>query len=266
MKPQIFNDILMKLKKCAIRPPGERLSSVVVNEKDGSPMVLVPAGSFIMGNDLDKENPQRSVFLDAFYISVYAVTNRQYRLFVQETGHRPPNIGARIDSVSVWRDNSCPEEYDDYPVVLVNWEDVEAYARWANCLIPTEAQWEKAARGPEGFLYPWGDRWDENNCRNKSNRGEGYAAPVYAYPEGVSGYGTWNQSGNVMEWCSVFHDEEESGDAFSGEDFLCQERGGCWRYPDPAAFRSSERSFVVPKAANDFRGFRLVLPVQTCNE
>ncbi|MEE9905814.1 MAG: SUMF1/EgtB/PvdO family nonheme iron enzyme [Chlorobium sp.] len=110
--------------------------------------------------------------------------------------------------------------------------------------------------------YRRGDRWDENNCRNRNNWGANSVAPVYAYPEGVSGYGTWNQSGNVMEWCSVWHDETDSASASSGEESLRQERGGCWRYPDKFAFRSSQRSFVVSKAVNDFRGFRLVLPVQ----
>jgi formylglycine-generating enzyme required for sulfatase activity len=85
---------------------------------------------------------------------------------------------------------------------------------------------------------------------------------VYAYPEGVSGYGTWNQSGNVMEWCSIWHDETDTANTASGEEALRQERGGCWRYPDKFAFRCSQRSFVVSKAVNDFRGFRLVLPVQ----
>ena len=261
MKPQTVNEILTELRSRAIVPAGHELPPVIVNEQDSSPMVLVPAGRFSMGDGLDKESPQRTVYLDAFYISVYAVTNRQYRAFVQATGHRPPNIGARIDSVSVWRGDSCPAEYDDYPVVLINWDDAYAYARWANCQLPNEAQWEKAARGPEGFFYPWGDRWDENNCRNRNNRGDDYAAPVYAYPEGVSGYGTWNQSGNIMEWCSTWRGEADSANPSSDEDTLRQERGGCWRYTDPTAFRASRRAAVVPIATNDFRGFRLAMPI-----
>ena len=81
-------------------------------------------------------------------------------------------------------------------------------------------------------------------------------------PKGVSGYGTWNQSGNVMEWCSIWHDEPDSATTVSREETLSQERGGCWRYPDKFALRCAQRSFVVSKAVNDFRGFRLVLPVQ----
>jgi len=81
-------------------------------------------------------------------------------------------------------------------------------------------------------------------------------------PEGVSGYGTCNQSGNVMELCSVWHDETDSANSASGEESLRQERSGCWRYPDEFAFRTSQRSFVVSDAVNDFQGFRLVLPVE----
>lgn len=255
-----YNDMLTELKSLAIRPDGVELPSVIINEQDASPMVLVPEGTFTMGDGLDKESPQRTVRLDAFYISVYAVTNRQYRAFIKATGHRPPDIGGRIDSLTVWREEGCPEEFDDFPVVLINRDDANAYAHWAGCRLPDEAQWEKAARGPEGFIYPWGDRWDENNCRHRHNRGENSVAPVYAYPEGVSGYGTWNQSGNVMEWCSIH--EGDSANAADDDEALCQERGGCWRYPDKFAFRTTQRSFVVPKAVNDFRGFRLVLPVK----
>jgi formylglycine-generating enzyme required for sulfatase activity len=258
-----YSDILTELKSMAIRRDGAALPSVIINEQDGSPMVLVPAGTFTMGDGLDRESPLRERSLEAFYISVYAVTNRQYREFVRSTGHRPPDIGGRIDSLTVWREEGCPEAFDDYPVVLVNWEDADAYARWAGCRLPYEAQWEKAARGPEGFVYPWGDRWDENNCRHRHNRGDYSVAPVYAYPEGVSGYGTWNQSGNVMEWCSI--GEGDTGKRADDEDALRQERGGCWRYPDRFAFRASQRSFVVAKAVNDFRGFRLVRPLPECS-
>jgi len=263
MKSPTVNETLAELRSRAIQPSGSELPPVIVNEQDGSPMVLVPAGRFTMGDDLDKESLQQSVSLEAFYISIYVVTNRQYRAFMEATGHRPPNIGARIDSLSVWHEEGCPEEFNDYPVVLISWDDADAYARWAGCRLPTEAEWEKAARGPEGLIYPWGERWDENNCRNRNNRGEDSVAPVYSYPEGVSGYGTWNQSGNVMEWCSIWEGEEDSGNASSVDEALRQERGGCWRYPDKFAFRSSQRSFVVSKAVNDFRGFRLVLPVES---
>ncbi|RXK88264.1 hypothetical protein EST62_03935 [Chlorobaculum sp. 24CR] len=109
--------------------------------------------------------------------------------------------------------------------------------------------------------FTMGDDLDRENPR-RSVHLEAFSIPVYAYPEGVSGYGAWNQSGNIMEWCSIWQGEGDFGTATDGDDALRQERGGCWRYPDKFAFRASQRSYVVPKAVNDFRGFRLVLPVK----
>ena len=87
-------------------------------------------------------------------------------------------------------------------VTHVSWDDARAYAEWAEGALPTEAQWEKAARGPKGGIYPWGDDWDPTRCRHSKNRGDETTYSVSAYPEGVSGYGTYNQAGNVYEWCA----------------------------------------------------------------
>lgn len=260
--------ILNEFRSQSLRPEGERLPPIVINKRDHSPMVLVPKGKFTMGDDLDAECPAHTVYLDAFYIGVYTVTNRRYKAFIDATGHRAPSQGAWIDAVSVWQGDSFPEEYADHPVVCVSWEDARAYAAWANCTLPTEAQWEKAARGPEGLLYPWGEKWDENNCRNRANRGNGTTAPVYGYPEGVSGYGTWNQSGNVYEWCNDWdggsypRNEVRENPEGPEEGSFRIDRGCCWRYTDPAAFRNARRSHAVPGALNDFRGFRLAMPVR----
>lgn len=243
--------MLTDLRSRALRTGSQSHSPIIVNEQDNSVMVLVPAGPFHMGDGLGDGGPIRTVDLDAYYIGVYAVTNRQYKAFIDATGHRPPSQGAWIDAVSVWQGDRYPDEYADHPVVCVNWHDAHAYTEWANCHLPTEAQWEKAARGPKGFIYPWGDRWDENNCRNRSSRGNGTTAPVYGYPEGVSDYGTWNQCGNIYEWCDDWQDPREPSHR--------SDRGCCWRYSDPAEFRSARRSAAVPGALNDFRGFRLCI-------
>ena len=125
-------------------------------------MVLIPAGSFKMGsnNGKDNEKPVHTVYVDAFYMDKYEVTNAQYRKFMSATGHREPKY---------W-------DYSDYnqpnqPVVAVSWNDATAYARWAGKRLPTEAEWEKAARGGlEGREYPWGDTIDSSKARyNRQN-------------------------------------------------------------------------------------------------
>ena len=131
---------------------------LAVNARDGSLMVYVPAGEFAMGDGQYNHCPQRAVHLSAYWIGVHAVTNAQYLRFVEATGHRAPN---RADYGSpLWKGRSFPPEQAGHPVVCVSWDDARAYAEWAGCGLPTEAQWEKAARGPRGLIYPWGDGWD----------------------------------------------------------------------------------------------------------
>ncbi|MEC9486894.1 MAG: SUMF1/EgtB/PvdO family nonheme iron enzyme [Prosthecochloris sp.] len=259
--------LLAELMRHSLCHEEQNLPPLVINLRDHSPMVLIAEGTSEMGDDLTSESPRHTVHLDTYYIGIYTVTNRQYKAFIDETGHRPPSQGAWIDAVSVWRDDQYPAEYADHPVVCVSWDDANAYAEWAGCRLPTEAEWEKAARGPQGYLYPWGDAWDETRCQNRDHRTGEPTCPVYAMPEGVSGYGTFNQSGNVCEWCA-----DREGEAYppggvrenpSGPSTgsLRHDRGSCWRYGDPAAFRASTRSTSIASALNDFRGFRLVKPI-----
>ncbi len=144
----------------------------------------------------DDDEPKYTVYLDAYYIGKYCETNAQYVCFVKETGHRPPGN-------SFWEKT----EKANYPVTDVSWDDAMAYAKWAGCTLPTEAQWEKASRGPKGYVYPWGNQWDASKCRHALSRGNETTAPVDAYPQGVSGYGTYQQSGNVWEWCRDWFSE-----------------------------------------------------------
>lgn len=255
---------LAELRRRSLYTQKHSLPPLVVNNVDASPMVLVPGGKFEMGDGLDEDCGKHSVYLDSYYIGMYMVTNRQYKVFIDATGHRAPSQGAWIDAVSVWQGDTFPEEFATHPVVCVNWDDAKTYAEWAGCMLPTEAQWEKAAKGLQGYLYPWGDDWDEDKCRNRSNRLQDLTSEVYGYPDGVSGYGTWNQSGNVYEWCADWYGERypETGSRENpegpGEGSLRHERGSCWRYSDSLSFRCSKRSFCVPGALNDFRGFRIV--------
>ncbi len=223
---------------------------LVRNVKDGSVMVLVPAGEFEMGDGRDADCPKHRVSLDAYYIGVCCVTNAQYARYVEEVESRK------------WKVESGRE---DHPVVNVSWDDAAAYAKWAGCALPTEAQWEKAARGPAGLVYPWGNKWDEKKCRNDKNKGSGTTCAVWEYPAGASGYGTLNQSGNVLEWCWDWYGRESYTEAWAGRNpegpsmgAFRVIRGGGWRGGGASACRGARRLWFLPVGRDGARGFRLV--------
>ena len=129
-------------------------------------MVYIPAGSFAMGNDgdfPDDEKPRHTVYLDAYYIDKYEVTNKQYKKFVRSTGHRAP---------AHWVNGSYALGEEKHPVVGVSWEDAQAYARWAGKRLPTEAEWEKAARGNDDRIWPWGDQWNWRGANSQEVHAE----------------------------------------------------------------------------------------------
>lgn len=175
-------------------------------------MVFVPAGDFIMGSDLDKdpmadpldELPQHKVYLDAFFIDKYEVSNADYTKFVEATGHRN----------SIFWDN--PKfNHPDQPVVGVTWGDAAAYAEWVGKRLPTEAEWEKAARGTDGRIWPWGNEFDPTKCNfDDEGKFDGHldgfamAAPVDSFHPGASPYGALNMVGNVAEWVSDWFDTD----------------------------------------------------------
>ena len=137
---------------------------------DGALMVLIPAGEFYMGSTDEVSNhydemPGHKVYLDDFWIDCYEVTNRMYQQFVDESGHRAPHVKTEWAQPYNWEGHNYPPGKADFPVVLVNWEDAVAYAAWAGKRLPTEAEWEKAARG--GLVkkrYPWGDGITKNDA------------------------------------------------------------------------------------------------------
>ena len=223
----------------------ELRNRIAVNEKDGSLLVYVPAGEFEMGDGQDKDCPSHRVTLSAYWIGVYCVTNAQYRKFVDATGHRAPDTAAACGGTPVWHGKRFPAKKADHPVVCVSGDDAQAYAQWAGCELPTEAQWEKAARGPEGLIYPWGKDWDPAKCRHSGNKGNETTAPVYGYPGGVSGYGTYNQSGNVWEWCA----DRRTYQMY---------RGGSWGLDDPGRCRAAHRGWNDLASRIGTLGLRLV--------
>jgi formylglycine-generating enzyme required for sulfatase activity len=157
-------------------------------------MVFVPAGELLMGSTPDQlqrmadvdEFPQRRVFVDDFYIDMHEVTNAQYKVFLDSTGVDPPPrwVGSRYGIGE-----------DGFPVVSVTWEEAAAYAAFIGKRLPTEAEWEKAARGSDGRRYPWGDSFNRDHANNSDR-----PMPIMSYPSGVSPYGCYDMAGNVAEW------------------------------------------------------------------
>jgi len=172
-------------------------------------MVLVPSGAFWMGSDADTEaeRPRRRVWLDAFAIDRYEVTFERYRAFLEATGRAPPFWGEAWARAYDWVDGRPPEGHGDHPVVVVSWHDADAFCRWAGGRLPTEAEWEKAARGTDGRRYPWGDRYETARA-NAYGEEDGHltSAAAGSYPSGGSPCGAQDMAGNVWEWCADWYD------------------------------------------------------------
>ena len=246
-------EVMEKIDQAGPWPPADaRLGEVWINPKDGAEMVYVPAGEFLMGSPEgtgnDDEHPQRRVYLDGFWIDKTEVTVAQYRRFCQATGRQMPDAPPWG-----WQ--------DDHPVVNVTWNDAAAYAAWAGERLPTEAEWEKAARGTDGRQYPWGNGWDAGKCANNSST----TKAVGSYPSGASPYGALDMAGNVMEWCADWYDVSYYGTApsrnpvgpLSGNWMVL--RGGSWPYDHASDFRcAARRYFTGPDCRTGDCGFRCV--------
>lgn len=212
-------------------------------------MVEVPAGEFIYGEEGRKE-----VISKPYQIDIYPVTNGQYEKFIKDNGYRNNEYWStegrkwrdeeKIELPGYWEnaDFNDPEQ----PVVGVSFYEAEAYAKWAGKRLPTEKEWEKAARGEDGRIYPWGNEFDKEKC-NSEESGIGKTTRVTVYPGGVSPYGCHDMAGNVWEWCSDLYEKDGSARV---------SRGGSW---DFGAFRcrASSRYFNHPANRWLYAGFRL---------
>lgn len=197
--------------------------------RDGRPMVFVPAGEFYYGPDRMK------LTLPDFYIDRFPVTNAEYKKFVEATGAAEPTH---------WRRGTWPEGKADHPVVNVTWEQAAAYAEWAGKRLPTEEEWEKAARGTDGREWPWGSTFDPSRC-NTNESGIWDTTPVGRYsPAGDSPYGAADMAGNVWEWIGG-----------KPSPLRMPLRGGDWLDTMEEA-RTHSRRMHTPKRKNDFIGFR----------
>jgi formylglycine-generating enzyme required for sulfatase activity len=183
----------------------ERISPV-----DGMVQVFVPAGSFRMGamdaNSSPDELPDHAISLDAFWIDKLEVTNAMYFACVQAGACEPPD---EFNSESREKYFNT-DEFADYPVVYVTWEDANAYCAWAGKRLPTEAEWERAARGDDFRIFPWGDDRATTSFAN-FNRKVGDTTRVGSFPAGAGPFGTLDQAGNVWEWVSDFYDPNYYG-------------------------------------------------------
>lgn len=271
-------------KRLAARPqtPGRRkIEGALVEKQDearlrlkGKPMVLpptdlsvpegmvyIPAGEFIMGTNTrwEDESPEHVVYLDAYFIDRYEVTNAAYQHFVEATGARPPGH---------WRGGMYPAALADHPVTYVSWYDAVAYCQWAKKRLPSEEEWEKAARGTDGRQYPWGNAFYANRSNNPQQKSKG-TEPVGSYEQGKSPYGLYDMSGNVWEWVDAWYKPHAGNDVPSeeyGEKYKVS-KGGSWYnclfYNCSISAPSYNRAFLVPVTKNSSLGFRCVKDVQT---
>jgi formylglycine-generating enzyme required for sulfatase activity len=261
-------------------------NNTVINPKDGSELILIPAGEFLMGS-IEKygmgnewgeqyECPQHRVYLNSYYIGKYEVTNAQFARFVGETGYHAScdPVMARFYKSELFK--SSPEEPDlsvwngyynsetaNNPVVCVSWNDAKAYCDWAGLRLPTEAEWEKAARGTDGRIFPWGDEWDTSCCNNSVEQQSGGTTPVGSFPRGASPYGCMDMAGNVREWCNDWYGgnyyrkapQKNPRGPRRGKNRSV--RGGSSEIPLPQLFRTAWRDRGEPAHGGHIVGFRV---------
>ncbi len=255
-------------------------------------MILIPAGEFEMGGDADQalticqeiydpyydlnqcgsnwfedEEPIHIVYLDDYYIDKFEVTNADYQVCVEDG---ECNLPDKTNSYTREEYFGNPE-YADYPVIYVNWYDAQTYCAWRGARLPTEAEWEKAARGTDGRIYPWGSNFDGrlgNFCGPKGENIDGHTdtVPVGSYPEGASPYGVMDMSGNVFEWTSDWYGynyygsstkENPTGPTDGSQRVM---RGSIWDCRYVPSVHITERFGQFPDYTYDYDGFRCATP------
>jgi formylglycine-generating enzyme required for sulfatase activity len=217
-------------------------------------MVLIPRGAFLYGDE------KVSVMIDYdFWMDIHPVTNEAYRHFFEAGGYRNKQYWSeegrswkernKIYGPVYWTNSKWNKP--NYPVVGISFYEAEAYAAWAGKRLPTEQEWEKAARGTDGRVYPWGDIFDKTLC----NCSVGFfltfltnkPSPIKKYPRGASPYGCLDMAGNVWEWCASWYNEKKTFRVL---------RGGSWNCSDPENFRCADRDDLNPWYRVNDVGFR----------
>ncbi|MGQ0811635.1 MAG: formylglycine-generating enzyme family protein [Nitrospiraceae bacterium] len=262
-------------------------------------MALVPAGEFPMGDPegsdgFDDEHPQRRVYLSAFWIDRYEVTNARYERFVRATDH--PSPANSNPAVTLWDQQGPLKDIVDHPVVNVSWSDADAYCHWTGKRLPTEAEWEKAARGTDGRRYPWGNDWDIRQAnsasywagrtiefvtgaewdafwvkgegailtKEKGIKGEVLTLPVGSFPQGASPYGLLDMAGNASEWVqdwfapNYYREAPLSDPPGPARGAVKAMRGGSWLKP-AISLRTADRDWGIMDNHPSGTGFRCAM-------
>jgi formylglycine-generating enzyme required for sulfatase activity len=259
-----FQQFLINSADVSPAAPVLNVDSPMFSEKSGMTFVYIPAGRFIMGNDKGEsdQSPAREVDLDAFWIGQTEVTNKQYKICVDANVCEQPASSRSNTQVSYYGN----PEFDNYPVLFVNWEKARKFCQWSEGNLPSEAQWEKAARGPEGFIYPWGDVFNrtalnfcDTNCVAEKFNSD--VVPVKSYPLGQSGYGAFDMAGNVWEWVDDWYDAYDGNQSNSidfGQKYRVM-RGGSWFNSDMNYMLTTYRGKGDPIVEGNFLGFRCAI-------
>ncbi|HYL81661.1 MAG TPA: formylglycine-generating enzyme family protein, partial [Candidatus Acidoferrum sp.] len=255
LQAQPPNPLVARLPSTTVPRP----APVGPRPEDLTPMAAIPAGEFVMGSTPrdgnPDETPQRKVILDAFQIDKYETTVGRYAKFLQATGQDPPEY---------WN-LANPATDGDLPVVGVDWDQAQAYCQWAGKRLPTEAEWEKAARGTDGRKHPWGNEGPTPQLANYGKGGSfGYSKSldkVGNYESGKSPYGVYDMIGNVWEWVADWYDKgyyqnapEKSPKGPEKGEFKVI-RGGSWAKV-PLVVRAAGRNRAAPSSQTTSIGFR----------
>ena len=259
-------------------------------------MVLIPAGEFLMGSPADSdglpdEQPQRSIFVGSVFLDRHEVTNEEYQAFVSAANHRMPENNNPASTL--WSNQAPMPGIERHPVVNVSWNDAVAYCHWNGKRLPTEAEWEKAARGTDGRRYPWGNQWDiqlansasywagrtiefdsgadweafwvkgegAKIAKEKGLNGEVLTMPVGSFPAAVSPYGLVDMAGNAAEWVQDWYDPNYyrsaplTNPAGPVRGAIKSMRGGSWLKP-AVSLRTSDRDWGMLDSRPSGTGFR----------
>jgi formylglycine-generating enzyme required for sulfatase activity len=285
---------LLLIQLCLLLTIGYQLSALAAPPPDD--MVLIPAGEFMMGtpagsDGLPDEHPLRMVYLSAFWIDRHETTNALYEQYVRTTGYQAPANASPTSTL--WEDNVPLPGIEQHPVVNVSWLDAVAFCRWAGKRLPTEAEWEKAARGPDARTYPWGNEWDLNKAnsasfwvkrtvdfanstewdafwikgagaaisKEKGVRGEILTLPVGSFASGASPYGALDMAGNAAEWVQDWYNPNYYRMASMSDPqgpergAIKAMRGGSWLKP-AISLRTTDRDWGTMDSRPSGTGFR----------